>query len=165
MSLRSIIDAHLSIAQSTGKIAKLYKHKVWNVDEAQMRSLFVDSTNGRIDVCFISPEAVPANDLGPNNNYRLPSIVLYWYRSMSRAADDSQNTEDGFLDDMEAVKDAFDANRRLTTGAAPNQVHNAAWSTAMETRKVDYVMFQGALCHYAELVHTVKDGPRSTTSS
>lgn len=160
MSLRNILDAHQSIAAATAKIGKVYKHRVLNVEEAQMASLFKDS-NGRIDVCFITRESSQADDRGPNNNYRQPSIVMAWYRSVSRTADDVTNSEDSFQDDVESVMDTFDANRKLTVGG----VHKATWSAAMQARNVTYVMFQGALCHYAELVHVVEDGPRSTTSS
>ena len=58
-----------------------------------------------------------------------------------------------------AVPDGDDALARLRAGL------DAYREYALEEPEYYRVMFQGALCHYAELVHTVKDGPRSTTSS
>jgi hypothetical protein len=165
VSLRAQIDAVLVIAQATGKIAKVYKHLVYANNEQDMIAFFKDPSLNRIDVCMITREGTDADDQGPDNEYDRHSILLKWYRSASRADDDSTNTEDGFQDDVETVRFAFMGNRKLTTGVAPAQVRNARWATAMKARVVGYVTFQGALCHYAELVIVTDDGPNATRSA
>jgi hypothetical protein len=161
MSLRDIINAAKSIASATGKIGKLYPHRVWSSDDAAMKNLFV--VNGKLDVCFITRESSDAQDRGPNNAYRLPLLVLDWYRAKHRAADDSTNSEDAFQDDVETVMDAFDSNRKLRTGMPLTAA--ATWSGPMKARTVNVVTFCGVMCDHAELVTVVEDGPRSTTSA
>src|SRR5579884_1815905 len=162
MSLRAQLDATLAIAEATGKIAKVYKHLVYVNNNKDMLTFFKDVVNGRIDCAFITREATSSEDNGPDNNYDMHQISLSWYRTVSRAADDSINSEDGFQDDVEAVRAAFNTNRKLTV----NATHNApSFASPMEARVVGYVMFQESLCHYAELVFAPKDGPNATRSA
>ena len=161
MSLRAIITAALAIAQATNKIGKLYPHRVWSATDVAVKNLFV--TNKLLDVCFITRESSDSQDRGPNNSFRMPLLLLDWYRAKNRAEDDSTNSEDAFQDDVEAVMDAFDANRKFRTGSPA--VSNAHWSGPMKCRVLNVVNFCGTTCDHAELVIQVEDGPRSTMSA
>src|SRR6476660_8172692 len=148
MSLRQQLNAVKAIAAGTGKIGKIYGHLLYANNDADLVTFFKDS-NGRIDVAMLTRESTDSQDRGTNNNYDLHSLVLRWYRSVSRSADDGTDTEDAFQDDVEFVRLAFNSNRKLTTAG---NVHNSPWCSSMSARAVGYVMFQGVLCHYAELV-------------
>lgn len=160
MSLRLVLDAVKSIAGGTGKIAKLYEHQVRTSDDADLITLFKDATNGRIDTAMITRTATQSKDVGVNQNYDYHTIAIDWYRSCQRAVDDSTNSEDGFQDDVETVRLAFNRNRKLTVNGAGN----AQYSDPMQAEKVGYVMFCAVLCHYVRLTMLVKDGPNQTTS-
>lgn len=161
MSLRQQLDAVKSIAQTTNKIGKLFEHLIWTISDQDMVSFYKDA-NGRIDVAMITRESTSVVDRGVNNKYDRHSIVLRWYRSVHRTNDDSTNTEDGFQDDVEAVRAAFDANRKLTVAGTH---YSALLADAMVARLVGYVMFVGVFCHYAELVLVPWDGPYATQSA
>jgi|GEM_PF-1731662 DNA phosphorothioation-dependent restriction protein DptG len=161
MSLRAQIDAVLAIAVATQKISKVFKHLVYANNEQDMVAFFKDPNSARIDVAFITREQTAGDDEGPDNEYDRHTISLSWYRSVSRSDDDSTNTEDGFQDDVEAVRTAFNTNRKLTV----NGVHNSVWNKVMDARAVGYVTFQNVLCHYAELAVVTKDGPNATRSA
>jgi hypothetical protein len=160
MSLRLQINAVKTIATGTGKIGKIYGHLLYANNDADLITFFKDAS-GRIDVAFITRESTDSQDRGPNNNYDLHTLALAWYRSVTRAVDDTTNSEDAFQDDVEAVRAIFNANRKLTTGGS---THNSPWCSSMSARMVGYVSFCGVLCHYAELVIVPSDGPNSTTS-
>jgi hypothetical protein len=159
MALRAQIDAVKAIALGTGKIGKIYGHLLYANNDADLVGFFKDA-NSRIDVGFITRESTDSQDRGPNNNYDLHTLVLAWYRSVTRNSDDSTNSEDAFQDDVESVRATFNSNRKLTVAS----VHKSPWCSSMSARMVGYVSFCGVLCHYAELVIVPSDGPNSTTS-
>jgi hypothetical protein len=159
MSLRNIINAVLSIAQGVANSGKVYPHIVWSADDADVAALFTDG-NGKLNTIMITRESTNSMDRGPNDNRDQHTIVLEWFRATHRAADDSNNTEDGFQDDVEAMRTAFKNNRKLTV----NAVHNAIFCDPMVARVVDYRTFKGVLCNHATLAVVAEDGPFNTTS-
>jgi hypothetical protein len=163
MSLRNIINAALSLAQSVANSGKVYPHIVWSVDDSDVQSLFTDGSN-RLNTIMITRESTNSIDRGPNDNRDQHTLVFEWFRVSHRAADDSINVEDGFQDDVEAMRTAFKNNRKLTTGVDPNKVRNAIFCDPMIARVVDYRMFKGLLCNHATLALVAEDGPFNTTS-
>jgi hypothetical protein len=160
MSLRKILNQSEVIASGVADSGKVYEHLVWSTDDADLAALFQD-VSGKINTIMMTRESTASIDRGPNDNRDRHTIVLKWYRSASRAADASTATEDGFQDDVEAMRAAFNANRKLTDA---QQAHNAKWCDPMQARMVTFVMFKGVLCNYAELVFVAEDFPNNTTS-
>jgi len=159
VSLRNILNAAAAIAVAVNHSGRVYNHLIWAVDDKEMKDRFTDNT-GLLNTIMITRESTRSEDEGPNSNYDYHTIVLRWYRSMSRAADDSVNSEDTFQDDVEQMRLAFNANRKFTI----NGTKNAVWAGAMQARLVAPVTFNAVLCNYTELTMQVKDGPNSTTS-
>src|SRR5258708_11939567 len=106
MSLRNILNAAATIAGASANGAKVYKHLLWAVTDADVTAKFMDNQN-RMNTIMITREATDSQDEGPNSNYDYHNLVLRWYRAMQRAADDSTNSEDAFQDDVEALRLAF----------------------------------------------------------
>lgn len=161
MPLRNILDATKAILGAVNVAGKVYEHQLYVMNDADFSSFFNDGT-GRIDTCMITRGSTVAQDEGPNNQFDYHTLVIDKYRTVSRAADDSVNSEDAFQDDVETIRATFNANRKLTV----NSVHNAPhYAGAMTAAEVHYVMFCGVLCHHAKLTMKVKDGPNSTQSA
>jgi hypothetical protein len=159
MSLRAILDATKTILSGISVAGRVYEHQLYAMDDVDFVSFFKDSNN-RIDTCMITRGSTDAQDEGPNNQFDYHLLVIDKYRSVSRTANDSINSEDAFQDDVETIRATFKGNRKLTVGG----IHNAHFAGAMSAPEVHYVMFCGVLCHHAKLTMKVKDGPISTQS-
>ena len=160
MSLRDQLNAVKTIAGATSKIGRQFGHLLYANNDADLQTFFKDA-NGRIDVGLWTRESTQAVEHGVNSEWDRHTLVLAWYRSVTRAADDSQNSEDAFQDDVESVRAVFLANRKLTVASVH---YSPLLADPMVARMVGYVSFCNVLCHYAELVIVPWDGPNATQS-
>ena len=156
MPLQQIIANAKGMLQAVSGVANVYDHLVYANDDKTVASKFTD-TNSRIHAWMITRPATQGEDRGPNNEYDVHRLQIRGYLGVSEAA----GTEGTFQDLVEAVRAAFNANRKFDF----NSTKAAHWSKPMQAPQVIYVMFAGVLCHYCELTMDVDDGPNSTMSA
>lgn len=161
MSLQLITAAMQSILSGIAVAGRVYPHQVWVNSDVDYVKFFANA-QGVIDTAMITRGNTQAQDEGPNNEFDYHLMVIDKYRAVSRAADDSINSEDQFQLDVETIRATFNANRKLTVAGVHNAPHLAS---AMSAAEVHYVMFGGVMCHHAKLTTRVKDGPNSTQSA
>lgn len=123
-------------------------------DDSAFKALFFDAEMQRIHGYTITRESTGVEEIDIGAAKDLHSIIIRGYMG----AKDDDATETLFQAEIETVRTAFMAKRELQD---VNGVRKVFWSERIVVRQFAYSMFSGVLCHYAELLLTVKDYPIS----
>jgi len=148
MSLAVIIGAVGEILATVPDVGtKIHPYRRWGADDATFRELFVD--DGQLLGWEITREgpSEAIDYVGATLDTHL--IVIRGYMALK----DSENTEKTFQDLIEAIRDAFNSNRRLRSDGT-SRAHD---SDKIRVRVVDHRMLSGVLVHYTELVLRVTE--------
>jgi hypothetical protein len=144
MALADVIEIVASmLAEVDGVGSKVHASIRWGASEAAFKELFVDSGTGKVLGWTITREATGATDL-VGATIDKHTLVIRGYMGLK----DEENTEKTFQDLIEAIRDAFNSNRRLRVDG----VSNVSSSNRIAVRTVGHREFGGYLVHYAELV-------------
>ena|SRR5690348_3813393 len=148
MSLDNMIAATGTLlAAVNGVGANVHTYERWAADEARFKELFVDG--GKVLGWTITREKSKSVDYINTTSLDAHEIVIRGWMSLS----DAEGTERTFQQLIEAIRDAFQNNRRLVVAG----VSKATDSDRIEVRIVEPRMFAGILCHYCELVLRAKE--------
>lgn len=143
-----------AIVQAADAAAKVYTFR---------RNLTADSditqftgSDGRMHFWHIYRENVHLSDLVVNQNFvqQDDTLVIEGFLAVK----DSDDTEEMFDANVNAVLQAVNADRRAGSGTKLNGL--VSTSTTPQMRKMDFVVYgqNPALCHHAEIVMTVTPG-------
>jgi hypothetical protein len=146
--VQSILEAVAGVGANVHPYVRIAAH-----DKA-FNDLFLDTAAGRIHGYTITREKTDVIEIDIGAARDMHTIVIRGYMG----AKDADATETLMQNEVEAIRVAFMAKRKLQDGGGNPKVF---WCDRITVRNFAYALFSGLLCHYAELVLIVHDYPIS----